>query len=157
MKVKFFSRKKALKYISLCDPKEIYVISIADPGVAQKTVLKNIPQKNKLELAFYDVYDPDFPHGPRKKHLKKLFKFAEKIERFENEIIVFCSKGYSRSPAIAYILWCWKLGYKKEKEALIKAFDNDRENMPNFLLVQIADSLLQRGGRMIHYLVRNFY
>lgn len=60
-----------------------------------------------------------------------------------------CNAGISRSTAVAYILRCIWQGPGGEEECLEAVIDDRPEAEPNKLLVQYADELLRRKGRML--------
>lgn len=156
MKIRIFSEEKALEYLKSIRPEEAYVISIADPDREMASLNRN--RTNSLHLSFYDMFDSTFPGGPKENHIHSLLEFGSQLEDSEKEIIIYCTKGISRSPAVAYTLMCWKWGYKNEERALEDLFNaKGGDILPNFLFIQLADRVMLRGGRMVNAIAKNFY
>ena len=59
---------------------------------------------NKLELGFLDVEDPDIEGSFQFIHAKAIIKFVNILPDTVTDIYVCCSKGGSRSPAVAAAL-----------------------------------------------------
>ena len=63
-------------------------------------------------------------------------------------ILVHCHAGVSRSPAAAFILMCQR-NDGREQEAATVLRKQARHAWPNRLMVEIADALLARNGRLV--------
>jgi predicted protein tyrosine phosphatase len=67
-------------------------------------------------------------------------------------VLVHCEAGVSRSSAAALIMYaCW-LGPGREREAMDRVLSQRPVAVPNRRMVEIADRLLDRGGRLLHVL-----
>lgn len=64
-------------------------------------------------------------------------------------LLIHCAAGVSRSPAAAYSILCMILGSGRENDALQHLLAIKSDVCPNPLVVQHADDLLCRHGRML--------
>lgn len=110
-----------------------------------------------LRLEFHDVLDPDPAayddtdaeiRPPRREDVERIRRHAEAL-RQAGVVYCHCNAGISRSTAVAYILRCIWQGPGGEEECLEAVIDDRPEAEPNKLLVQYADELLRREGRML--------
>ena len=69
-------------------------------------------------------------------------------EQYDN-ILVHCTAGVGRSPAIGLAILAQKLGPNKEQEALDELLRIRPESVPNLLIVKHADAILGRSGRLL--------
>lgn len=65
--------------------------------------LENL-EGNKLEMGFLDVHDPHNPGAFQYLHARAIIKFIKMLPESVTDIYVCCSKGNSRSPAVAAAL-----------------------------------------------------
>lgn len=156
MIIRLFRQSEALVYLEHISKKNVYVIQITDPG-SSGDLPESIPPENRLHLSFIDTFDSDLAEGPNEELVRKLVLFAENIPNSADEIVVYCTLGFSRSPAIVFILWCHKLGYGNEAEAFRQTLKLKSKILPNFLLVQLADKILLRAGNMTRLLSDYYY
>lgn len=106
-----------------------------------------LPADHKI-LAFNDVTAPGpglVP--PDEAMVGAILEFGAGCAR-DQEVLIHCWMGVSRSPAAAYIIACARAPGKERAiaEALRSA---SPIATPNRLLVLLADDLLGRGGRMV--------
>jgi predicted protein tyrosine phosphatase len=64
-------------------------------------------------------------------------------------LLVHCTHGASRSPAVAYAILCLWLGKGREVQARDFLLKIRPGAVPNLLVVAYADKLLRRGGTMV--------
>lgn len=108
-----------------------------------------IATDNHLRLSLHDIAMPQ--HGmvePGVVHVERILDFARKWDR-KAPMLVHCLAGISRSTATAFITAC-ALNPQASEAAIaqrIRALSPTAS--PNALLVEIADELLGRHGRMI--------
>lgn len=76
-----------------------------------------------------------------------LFKGNEK--EGEGQFLVHCHAGRCRSPAMALFLLADELGAGNEEEAVERLFDIVERPVPNLLVLELADKILNRDGRLI--------
>jgi predicted protein tyrosine phosphatase len=66
----------------------------------------------------------------------------------DDEVLIHCWMGVSRSPAAAFIVACARA--QGEERAIADSLRRaSRTATPNRLLVSLADDLMRRGGRMV--------
>lgn len=102
-----------------------------------------------LRLSMNDVaeaHDSDAP--PAVEHIERLLTFGRGWTA-DMPILVHCWAGISRSTAAAYILLCDRLGPGSESEIACGLRYRAPHACPNPLMIRIADTMLERNGRMI--------
>ena len=101
------------------------VLTVIDPGTPLPE-LPDVAPGDHLRLFFHDVVEPGLADG----------------------LLVHCYAGVSRSTASAYILLCLhNPGREGEAARLLRT--QAGHAIPNRRMVELADDLLGRGGRMI--------
>lgn len=107
------------------------------------------PAARHLRLGVNDVVDVEAgDHPPGRQHIEALLAFTRDWSA-EAPILVHCWAGISRSMASAYTILCDRLGPGSEIVAARAIRARAPHAYPNALLVQYADDLLGREGRMI--------
>jgi predicted protein tyrosine phosphatase len=102
-----------------------------------------------LRLAMNDVAetrDSDVP--PAVEHIESLLTFGRSWPA-KAPILVHCWAGISRSTAAAYILLSDRLGPGSEMEIAQSLRYRAPHAFPNPLMIRLADTMLERNGRMI--------
>ncbi|MBU2532849.1 MAG: protein tyrosine phosphatase [Alphaproteobacteria bacterium] len=125
-----------------------YLVSAINPWSIPRTP-KGVDAANHLRLAINDI---EAPHGdlvhPEPHHIEKLIDFAEYWNK-DGPLVVHCLAGISRSTASAYIIACAlnrDVAESTIAQTLRRASTSAR---PNALMIELADTLLGRDGRMI--------
>lgn len=108
-----------------------------------------IPAERHLKLAFNDVADemPDLL-PPTRNHVARLLAFGRGWNA-QAPMLIHCWAGVSRSMAAAYTLLCERAGPGREFEIARDLRERAPHAYPNPLVIRLADTLLQRDGRMI--------
>jgi len=110
---------------------------------------RGFPRDRHLRLGINDVVDISAGENPPLRcHVEQLLAFSRDWPA-EAPILVHCWAGISRSMAATYIILCDRLGRGSELYAAKAIRSRARHAYPNALLVQYADDLLGRQGRMI--------
>ena len=110
---------------------------------------KGFPEERHLRLGVNDIVDVSAgDNPPARAHFEKLLAFARQWPA-EDPILVHCWAGVSRSMAATYTILCDRLGPGSELIAARAIRNRAPHAYPNALLVQYADELLDRQGRMI--------
>jgi predicted protein tyrosine phosphatase len=107
------------------------------------------PVERHLRLGVNDIVDVaagDSP--PATSHIEELLNFSRAWEG-KDPILVHCWAGVSRSMAATYAILCDRLGPGSEIRAAQAIRNRAPHAYPNALMVQHADDLLDRRGRMI--------
>jgi predicted protein tyrosine phosphatase len=130
-----------------------HLISIGDAAKAYPVNgFENV--KHGLALFFDDI--TQFRPGwtlPAVDHVQQLLRFARSmVGQTTVELLVHCEQGISRSTAAAFIVMAYHLGPHKEAEAMAEILHARPQACPNELMVDLADQLLRREGRMVREL-----
>jgi predicted protein tyrosine phosphatase len=102
-----------------------------------------------LRLGVQDIDDAaagDTP--PAANHVRKLLEFGRGWDA-QAPMLVHCWAGISRSTAAAFILACDRVGPGFETALAILLRARAAHAAPNRLMVQIADDILDRRGKMV--------
>jgi predicted protein tyrosine phosphatase len=125
-----------------------YLISIGALNDELPIGYHNIP--SKVRLLFGDTLDAE--SGATEGDVRTLMEIAQNLKSFKGKILIHCEAGVSRSTAAALILYaCW-LGAGREGEAMRRVLAQRPLAIPNRRMVELADCLLKRGGRLLEAL-----
>jgi predicted protein tyrosine phosphatase len=106
----------------------------------------------KLRLLIADVLTDV---GATDQDVLRIIRLAETLGSNGGRVLIHCEAGVSRSTATALIMYgCW-LGPGREREAMARVVAQRPVAVPNRRMVEIADRLLQRGGRLVEALGRD--
>jgi predicted protein tyrosine phosphatase len=109
-----------------------------------------IDPAHHLTLRFHDL--PVAMNGytaPTRASITAILDFSASWTR-ARPLLIHCLAGVSRSTAAAYILSCQAAAPGREAELAVALRRASPFAMPNRMMVDIADGLLQRGGRMVN-------
>ena len=108
-----------------------------------------ILEPNHLLLDMDDISSPiDGYVLPGEEHVAKLVEFVTQWDRTA-PLVVHCYAGISRSTAGAFITAC-ALNPERDERAIARLIrDASPTAQPNLRLVELADGLLGRRGRMV--------
>jgi predicted protein tyrosine phosphatase len=110
---------------------------------------QGFPAGRHLKLGVNDVADPAAgTHPPSRLHIERLIEFSRQWDG-QSPFLIHCWAGISRSMASAFTVLCDRLGPDREIEIARAIRRRAPHAAPNALLVAHADTLLNRGGRMI--------
>ena len=110
---------------------------------------EGFPAERHLRLGVNDIVDPsDGSDPPCPGHIEQLLTFTRTWDA-RAPLLIHCWAGISRSMACAFTVLCDRLGRDKEIAIARAMRRRARHAAPNRLLVQHADALLNREGRMI--------
>lgn len=125
-----------------------HVVSLINAGMDVPYPL-SVPHEQRLFLGFNDIVSetPGFK-APEKIHAQKLIDFVRNWDR-EAPLVIHCWMGISRSTAGGYISQCALMEDADERELAQALREASPSATPNIRLVQFADELLGREGRMI--------
>lgn len=123
--------------VSLLGPEHM----IDTPGGIERT--------NHLQLTLHDIaIASDGYISPGEAHVRRLIDFLGSWER-SSPMIIHCWAGISRSTASAFTALCLFNPEASEMELAQKLRAASPIATPNPLIVNAADKLLQRDGRMV--------
>jgi predicted protein tyrosine phosphatase len=125
-----------------------FLISIGAANDEPPTGYHNASRK--LRLLFGDTLDEET--GPQESDVQALMELAQNLRSTKGKVLIHCEAGISRSTAAALILYaCW-LGPGREREAMRRVLMQRPFAIPNRRMVELADHLLVRGGRLLEAL-----
>lgn len=137
-------------------PKSNYAISILS-FESPNNYFPYLEFKNHMKLYFDDVsyVETNKKWGivsPSQVDIEKIVLFGRYVlenSKENDEFLIHCAAGISRSTAATFIILCDWMGEGREKEAL-KYLEIIRPNLwPNSLMVSFGDKVLNRNGKMI--------
>ena len=124
-----------------------YLISLVDPGRSVERP-PAIEAANHLTWNFDDIVAARPGHvAPAAGDIERLLRFGRTWDT-ARPLLIHCHAGVSRSTAAAFILMCL-LNEGRERDAALLLRKRGRHARPNHRMVELADGLMQRGGRMM--------
>jgi len=124
-----------------------YLVSIGDPHDELPAGYDNVPHKLRLLVA-----DVVTELGATEEDVLRIIQLAEGLRCGTGRILIHCEAGVSRSSAAALIMYaCW-LGPGRERDAMERVLAQRPIAVPNRRMVEFADRLLDRGGRLVSVL-----
>jgi predicted protein tyrosine phosphatase len=122
----------------------MYLLSIGD--VQDELPLGYDNVERKLRLLVADVVTEI---GATEQDIQQIITLARELRSTTGTILIHCEAGVSRSTAAALIMYaCW-LGPGGEDEAMMRVLAQRPIAIPNRRMVEIADQLLDREGRLV--------
>ena len=124
-----------------------YLVSIGDLHDELPAGYDNVTHKLRLLIA-----DVVTELGATEEDVRRIIRLAEGLRSETGRVLIHCEAGVSRSSAAALIMYaCW-LGPGREWEAMERVRAQRPVALPNRRMVEIADRLLVRGGRLVRVL-----
>ena len=121
-----------------------YLLSIGDMQDDLPSGYHNIDRKLRLLVA-----DVVTEFGATEQDIQQIIVLAQELRSSIGRILIHCEAGVSRSSAAALIMYaCW-LGPGREHEAMMRVLHQRPIAIPNPRMVEIADRLLAREGRLV--------
>ena len=128
--------------ISIWDKDYLY-----DPA-CRELVTAVAPRAELLFNFFADTYVPNHPEAPRLRDVKRILDFTKELP-VKAKVLVHCRAGVSRSTATAYAILCQHSEPGMEVANLLHVGTLRFLVVPNRLIIELADTILQRNGGMI--------
>lgn len=146
IKIEVLSRLEAGEV--LCTPDRCtgitYLVSIGDANDPLPEGYENAGRKVRWLIA--DVVTEE---GATEEDVQGIIQLAEELRSESGTLLIHCEAGVSRSTATALIMYaCW-LGQGREDEAMERVIAQRPYAIPNRRMVALADSLLDRDGRLL--------
>ena len=125
-----------------------HLVSWLSPPAFGPELPASLAPARRLLLSSHDLAEPaEGLVAPAPDHVVQLLEFADAWPG-ERPMLVHCWAGISRSPAAAFVIACRKRPELAEITIARRLRALSPEATPNPRIVEIADSLLARGGRM---------
>ena len=122
----------------------MYLLSIGDVQDALPLGYHNVNRKQRLLVA-----DVVTELGATEHDIQQIITLARDLHLVSGRVLIHCEAGVSRSSAAALIMYaCW-LGPGHEREAMIRVLAQRPIAIPNRRMVELADKLLAREGRLV--------
>jgi predicted protein tyrosine phosphatase len=123
----------------------VTLLGIEDEVILPATVLP----ANHLRLQVHDITGPmDGYVTPQIEHIERFLNFVRGWER-DAPLVIHCYAGISRSTAAAFTAVC-ALNPKRDEATVAQALRRASQTaFPNPRIVQLADLVLAREGRMV--------
>jgi predicted protein tyrosine phosphatase len=137
-----------------------HVLSILDPDVPEPDVFRTYQPHYRTTLRFHDEIDPA-PNLflPQIEHIEKILAFGRLVvdgSGGDRHVLVHCHMGISRSTAATATLLALMHPDEDDDSLFARLLTLRPDAWPNCLMVELADDLLERRGRLISALGR-FY
>lgn len=142
--------------------KVTHVLSLIDPGWREIEAFKNYGSHHRTTLQFHDIIEPiDGKVMPQPEHVAQILRFgadlaASRDSRAEGHLLVHCHMGVSRSTAAMLSLLAQVYPKETEDRLFARLRDIRPQAWPNSIMVDYADGLLGRGGRLTAALRRHY-
>ena len=125
-----------------------YLVSIGAPEDELPAGYSNVPRR--MRLLFGDTETAE--HGASYADIQRLIDLAKELSGSNVNVLIHCEAGVSRSPAAALILYTCLLGQNSERQAMDLVLRQRPFARPNRRMVELADKLLGREGRLMSVL-----
>jgi predicted protein tyrosine phosphatase len=139
-----------------------HVLSILDPDHPDPEAFQAYDPHHRTILRFNDVIDP-LPGMilPEPRHVEAILRFGkdltqDRTSRTDGHLLVHCHMGISRSTAAMLTLLAQTYPDESEDRLMARLAEIRPQAWPNSLMVQFADDLLSRRGRLTDALRRHY-
>ena len=123
------------------------VVSLLDPDFAFPELGPQYRDRH-LRLSFHDAHDSSSGEvRPSAEHIERFLSFLAGWEP-GTSLLIHCRAGIGRSTAAAYIATCWRHPGASERRIAELLREVAPLARPNETLIRLADTALNRGGRM---------
>ncbi|NIX76990.1 tyrosine phosphatase family protein [Microvirga terricola] len=139
-----------------------HVLSILDPEHPDPDAFQAYDPHHRTILRFNDIIDPrPGMLMPEPEHVQAVLQFGEAMaqrggERVDGHLLVHCHMGISRSTAAMVTLMAQANPGESEDRLLERLAEIRPQAWPNSVMIQFADDLLSRGGRLSAALRRHY-
>ncbi len=125
------------------------LISLLSPLGVKASRPPGIAPADHLVVGVSDIVEPKdgFTH-PEERHVLDILRFFKDWDRTA-PLLIHCYAGVSRSTAAAFIGLCLLMPEQPEQALAARLRQASPTATPNLRLVELADGLLHRSGRMV--------
>ncbi|MBM1171240.1 tyrosine phosphatase family protein [Microvirga arabica] len=139
-----------------------HVLSILDPDHPDPEAFEAYDPHHRTILRFHDIINPIAGMIlPAPEHVEAVLRFGEEVAKnhgggAEGHLLVHCHMGVSRSTAAMLTLMA-QADPKESEDRLYERLTEIRpQAWPNSRMVEFADGLLSRDGRLVDALRRHY-
>jgi predicted protein tyrosine phosphatase len=130
-----------------------HVLSILDPDWPEPEAFSAYDPHHRITLRFHDVIEPGPGYVlPAREHVEAILEFGRSMTSDSGEdtshLLVHCHMGISRSTAAMAILMAQSQP-ETEEWIFSRLFELRPQAWPNSLMIEFADDLLGRRGRLV--------
>jgi predicted protein tyrosine phosphatase len=136
-----------------CGARVSHVVSILDPTWPVPPALGAYGEHEHLELRFDDVIEPvrdKMPPGPQ--HIRRLLALGRRLmaeQAATRHLLIHCGAGFSRSPAAVVLMLAQAMPAIAPGDIAAEVLRLRPTAWPNFRMIELADSLLDRRGKLV--------
>jgi predicted protein tyrosine phosphatase len=123
------------------------LVSIGDSQDELPAGYDNVPHKLRLLVA-----DVVTELGATEEDISRIIRLADDLRSHTGRVLIHCEAGVSRSSAAALIIYAYWLGPGREQEAMDRVLSQRPVAIPNRRMIELADRLLDRAGRLVEVL-----
>jgi predicted protein tyrosine phosphatase len=161
----------SIKMLTICGISELpdqrersvtHVLSILDPDHPDPEAFGSYDPHHRTILRFHDIIHPvEGMILPAPEHVEAVLRFgdevgAEHAGRVEGHLLVHCHMGVSRSTAAMLTLMAQTHPEESEDRLFERLAEIRPQAWPNSLMIEFADRLLSRNGRLMDGLRRHY-
>jgi predicted protein tyrosine phosphatase len=135
-----------------CEAEVSHVLSILDPGLPAPAAFGSFGEHRRLDLRFNDVIEEGRGwHAPSPEHVADILGFGRELEAEAGaHLLVHCHMGVSRSTAAMTLILAQARPDRPPADALAEVRRIRPKAWPNLRMLEIGDTLLGRGGALVH-------
>jgi predicted protein tyrosine phosphatase len=144
---------------NLTDPAgHSHILSIIDPEWPEPDQFALWDAQRWLLLRFHDDIEPRPDRIlPTREHVAQILEFGRGLESDgAARLFIHCLSGKSRSTAAAAMIWALSAPQRNESDVVEDLVRLRPEAWPNSLMIEFADELLGRDGRLVRA-IRDYY
>lgn len=131
-----------------------HILSIIDPDCPDPEAFQTYDSHHRTILRFHDIVEPFEGYVmPERGHVEAVLAFGKSLSngaggRDEGHLLVHCHMGISRSTAAMAMLLAQTYPDQSEEEILDRLVAIRPQAWPNSRMIEFADDLLSRKGRL---------
>jgi predicted protein tyrosine phosphatase len=131
------------------DRRVTHVLSILDPEWPEPAAFQAFDPHFRTTLRFHDAIEPS-PGVllPQKADVKAILAFGRDAGE-EPRLLIHCHAGISRSTAATLMILAQARPHEREDAIAERLIEIRRQAWPNSRMIEFADELLDRGGRLL--------
>lgn len=129
-----------------------HVLSILDPGLPEPADFGAYGEHQRLELRFHDIIEETPGQiAPSVRDVARILAFGRDLidePGGVGRLLVHCHAGVSRSTAALAMIMAQAAPLRPAEEAVAAVAAVRMKAWPNLRMIEIADDLLERGGKL---------